>query len=923
MTRHAILALAALLLAGSPAGAADVPLSSGYTAPRDGIRGGLWWNPELSGSGMDINRSGERLFLIWYTYEQSGVPVWYLAEADFDGDTWIAPLQRYAWDAETGAATPSEVGEVALDFHGPASATFDWELHGDSGSYAIEPFLVNEGISVYDRTGTWYPTGEPGYGLSLNTQGSVEFAVAYLYDASGEPRWLWSERTGELRETHELVMFEGACPACDYQEPVPTAAGSLKREFSGPYEGTLTLDATFPDPVDGEWQRTQVPIGLLSEPQDGRSHPAAMARFASAEALETYLKRAMAENPPFSRAPGGGPVFSPAPPEAPRHSQTTVQEEGVDEADTIKTDGRILYTVDYAEGNYGVRVLELDPEAPGITELTRIDTDIEDLSLRAMYLAKGREASDPDLLVGLFHRQVEGLYNPPWHDPSDWVGEKVEVRVWNVDEPANPVQAFSVGLDGGLVQSRRIGDTLYLVSRHTPTPPEGLVRNPDDEAVDANLALLEDVSLEDLLPDLRVDGDKVGELVNPADTWLPPVLLEKEEPNLVSVSAIDLRATDPGAGVMTVVGQTEAIYVSTENLYLASTRYEYLTDLANFVMSYPSLVYTDIHKTALTDESPAYRGSASVEGHLGYLQDRKPFRMGEYRGMLGMVTSSPGMWGNLGDHRLTMLRETPRTKEHRLLREAAHLPNPDRPKTLGKPDENLYATRFLGDRLYVVTFKKVDPLYVVDLSNPADPAIAGEVELSGYSDFLYPVGDEMLVGIGLDAVPAEGPGDGRFAWYQGVKLGLFDVSDPANPTELDSLVLGRRGTRSPALAEHHAFSFLPEGNGLPARFAIPVRLHDAWTQDDISPEPNHSYPWVRSGLFLFNVLDGDVHPKGLVHSGTVVTTRRPQDEPHDHHAYFHNNFARSVIMDESVFFVHDGDVWPAKWRAPAQAAGPQ
>lgn len=923
MFRARFLGFSLLLLAWSgPTLAADddPPLTSGYTGGDAPFRAGMWWNEALNGSGMDMHLSGDRMFLVWYTYEADGAPVWYLAAREFEGDSWTAPLKRFTWDDGAGEASPTEVGEVSVTFQGPMAATFEWQLGDQSGSYPIEPLLASEGVSAYDRTGHWFPPGEPGYGVTINTQGSVEFAVAYVYDDQGDPRWLWSQRTGEVPETLELVMFEGACPACEHTEPVSTAAGSLKREFDGPTSGLLTLDATLPEPLSGDWRRTEVPILMISNRPDGRAHPAAMARFASDEALEAYLKRALADPPP--RRVEGGPVFSPAPPQ-PRVSQTTVQEQGVDEADSVKSDGRILYTVTREDGDPAVRVMELDPAVAATTEIARISAGGEGPPLRELYLVKGDGADRPDLLVGLSYRDILGYYSV-WTDSRRWAGETMAINVWNVDEPADPTLVSRIDLDGGLVESRRIGDSLYLVSRFMPELPEGLNPNPrDEDEVAANLALLEDVPLADLLPDFHVDGNAAGKLVNVADTWLPPVLLDKERPDLVSITAIDLRAQAPSLEPTTMVGPTEAIYVSRDSLYLASMRNEYLTDLGNMVLDYPDLTYTDIHKLDLKTEGANYRGSASVEGHLGYRQNRKPYRMGEYQSMLGVVTSSNSMWGTLGEHRLTTLRETPETPNHRLLKEVVHLPNPDQPRTLGKPGEDLYATRFLDDRLYLVTFKKIDPLYVVDLTDPARPSIAGELELPGFSDFLHPAGEGYLVGVGLDTVPAEGLGDGRFAWFQGVRLGLFDVSDPANPAEIDHIVVGRRGSGTPALSDPHAFSFLPRGNGLPARFAIPVKMHDAWPEDNVADSPSHYYPWVRTGLFMFNVItDGDVEPQ-LRHRGTIVTAVRPHQDADDPRARLDPDLARSVIMDDSVFFVKREGVWSTKWHAPVDAVGPQ
>lgn len=111
------------------------------------------------------------------------------------------------------------------------------------------------------------------------------------------------------------------------------------------------------------------------------------------------------------------------------------------------------------------------------------------------------------------------------------------------------------------------------------------------------------------------------------------------------------------------------------------------------------------------------------------------------------------------------------------------LPNARHPEPLGKPGEQLYATRFVGTRGFLVTYRLTDPLYVLNLADPADPRVAGELQVSGYSDYLFPLTDTLLLGVGKDAVSDNSAGDGRFAWYQGVKLALIDVSNPAQPRE--------------------------------------------------------------------------------------------------------------------------------------------
>lgn len=919
----------ALLLAGLPAAypaqATEQPLSSGFTAPQASFRAGMWWNPDLDGSGMDIHLSGDRLFLVWYTYETDGAPVWYLAHGPYEGGDFTAALERYTWDEASGKATGKAVGEVTLSFTGAYSAEFNWTLGEDSGNHAIEPLLVSEGISRNDHTGHWFNPDEPGYGVTFNDQGSVEFAVVYLYDQAGEPRWAFGHRTGELIKTIQLESFEGACPACEYFEPVPTAAGSVTRDFDSATQGTLTLDVDFAEPVAGQWQRQSVPIQLLSDRQDGRNHPAAMAQFASAEALEVFLKEGIRSRPPFYASPFD---FSPNPP---GFSRTTVQVAGVDEADTIKTDGKRLYVLGHQESVAGkshdtvepvLRVLRMNEEAAGVVELARLGLEGNAYERRGLYLATNRTGGKPDLLVaqrttgGSEIYYFNGIRAP-------YTSGTTQISLIDVSSPATPALLSSWRIDGHLVASRRIGETLFLVTRYSADIPGFNYGAEDEELIAENERLLEETTLEDLLPDIWHNEGEPMELVSVDSTWLPPIFMERPMAELVTVSAFDLGAPDTPPATLTAIGQTEALFASTEALYLASTRYSYLIGAGGSVTSYPALMTTDIHKVGYAAEGPIYIGSASVEGHLGWDEDFKPYRFGEHKGYLGVVTSASDTWGNLGQNRLTLLQETPRTKEHRLLREVAHLPNAERPARLGKPDELLYATRFAGDRAYVLTAKRVqqrfiDPLYVVDLKNARDPRITGSLEVTGYSGFLFPLDERYMIGVGEDSVTD----DNGNVISSGVKVGLYDIADPASPLQVGTEVVGWTGSRTPVTRNPRAFSYLPPdpSTGRPARLALPISETRPKFGED--PEPGTAQPWYRSGLYLFNLrLNPD--RAEVLRSGEIITAHRNEGDPDWWRVQMNERYSRSVITDFNAYFVHDGAVWSAPWQQSNQQIGPQ
>jgi len=174
------------------------------------------------------------------------------------------------------------------------------------------------------------------------------------------------------------------------------------------------------------------------------------------------------------------------------------------------------------------------------------------------------------------------------------------------------------------------------------------------------------------------------------------------------------------------------------------------------------------------------------------------------------------------------------------------------------PGERIYSARFMGKRGYLVTFKKVDPLFVLSLEDPANPSILGKLKIPGYSDYLHPYDDSHLIGIGKNTVEAE---EGDFAWYQGIKISMFDVSDVANPKEVANLSIGDRGTDSPVLRDHKALLFDKKLNLL----AIPVllaKINESKYPQGIPPNAYGEYVW--QGLYVININENSITQKGKI-----------------------------------------------------------
>ncbi len=691
------------------------------------------------------------------------------------------------------------------------------------------------------------------------------------------------------------------------------------------------------------------------EDRSGVEDPDALSEFDSAQELEQHLKLAIREQYDTA-APGREmEVMVPisvetdrSPPGAGGFSRTNLQEIGVDEADRLKSDGRYLYVVARQEPRYvpyglgaelavvpgpvepqsqsRIRILELGEDPESAREVTSLRLSA---GMRAdgSYLLTGRESGYSDLLVVL-GRGEQASYAADWFVPWAWRSGKTFVTLVNVDQPAVPDVTTRLIFDGHLVASRRIGETLYLITRHYPWI-KGYQPYPASEIQQRqNRELLDAAPLSELLPGWRVDdGPREGYLTSAKSCYLPPAREGYLSADVISIIAVDLRKPSARPAARCIVGPTEAVFMSRQALYLATTRQPYViqTDarLAQDMVVYPPQERTQVHKFALTSSGPQFRGSASVEGHLGWEQDKKSFRMGERDDALFIATSLGRSWSTDATTKLTVLTED-QTSSFPRLKKLAQLPNEKRPEPLGLPGERLYAARFLGERGYLVTFRVTDPLYVLNLSNPADPFIAGSLKIPGYSDYLHPVSDKVLLGIGKSAIAADSDwGDGRGAWYQGIKLALFDVSDPKQPREMDSLEIGGRGTESDALRNHHAVTWLPADpeQRRPARLALPVTLH-AVVPTPIAPEPWQHNPWTHTGLHLFDIYDGSGPEKrmpGIIERGQMVVESADNGDIRSYSPLGD----RALIRGDGVHYLHGDSIWSASWGEPDTMVGPQ
>lgn len=557
--------------------------------------------------------------------------------------------------------------------------------------------------------------------------------------------------------------------------------------------------------------------GGSTAPEAPRSSTAALvpARPGELAAYVVERLRARQGSPLLTTAVGAAPPSAAAVSGADGQSQTLVQEAGVDEDDLIKADADLVYTLHGDE----LRRDRLQPDG----SLERLQT-----------LALPPEAGD-------FHTDFQGLHLSQAAGRIVVLGTGWALGAWGGGcGPADICPAFGqitvvptlqhvllqpvalgptmaaqarLVIDGRLVGTRRIGNQLVIVTTHVPALAVDAL--PPTATAAEREAALASLTAADLLPKLRIGSATPVPLVSEADCHLQP---GNGSPavEITTITVLDLASDTLARQSRCFVGGTEALYTTPDALYLATTRHSYPVDMLPLV--YPASIRTDVHKFDLGGGTAAYRASGSVDGHLGWDATRKSYRLSDWNGHLRVLsfTGSIG-WAAAGDAAgtppspatLTVLRQ-----DGDQLREVSRLPNARRPAAIGKADEQVFAVRFVEDRAYVVTFRVVDPLYVLDLSVPAEPRTAGELEATGFSQDLVPMGPGWLLGVGREA--------GADGVVTGLKLALFDVRDAAATKLQAALVLGGPGSAT-ALDSARQGLNLTWQNGL-ARVALPVQL---------------------------------------------------------------------------------------------------
>jgi hypothetical protein len=520
-------------------------------------------------------------------------------------------------------------------------------------------------------------------------------------------------------------------------------------------------------------------------------------------------------------------------------SQTTRQEDGVDEDDLVKTDGKTLYsfggtlnqtpTLQAHRRNADGSLSLLNAVAlPSPTPLPSSSTSIEVLPFAPYQQIEGLMLAAGAKKLASF-RQIynQDAYVCQSNAPCPTIAyarvpSTIGLDLVATQDDGSLGGSTQVLIQGDVVSTRMVGTTLYLVSTHVPRLDVELAATQAQR--DAALATL---APEQFLPTYRVNGGASQPLVQETQCYSQPGNTSRSLV-VTTITAIDLGAANFAASSKCFLGGTEAVYATPTSVYLATSRWPEPSQDAGgrWVFNGDSQLRTDLHKFAIDGTAITYRASGAVTGHLGWDREKSPYRLSEHQGDLRVITFTGTQgWFGLADATstnapapspatLTVLRE--RTSDQ-TLQAVATLPNAQRTAAIGKPGEQVYGVRFAGERAYVVTFRRTDPLYVLDLANPLDPKQAGALEVTGFSDNLYPLAQGLLLGVGREADT-----NGQVT---AVKVALFDVADAQQPSQRDARTFGGRGSTTALDASSQGISFL--ASGATVRVALPMALTPA------------------------------------------------------------------------------------------------
>jgi len=542
------------------------------------------------------------------------------------------------------------------------------------------------------------------------------------------------------------------------------------------------------------------------------------------------------------------------------HSETNVQVAGVDEGDIVKTSDGYIYQI--AENH--VRLVKAYPSQAlaQVAELV-FDDDFRPSELyvdgdRLVVLGNAWQSGDGAQAAGPANGVPASMSLIGWPRGAN----QAAAKIYDISDKANPRLERALMLEGDLLSSRKIGDSVYVISKNYS---RDYLYLPMPELRQERKKTLN--SLDNLIPhvsDTAVNGGTEQMLPVSKLYYFPGFV----DPDYVVVAGFRLSQPDNPADVKAYYGSGDVIYASHDNLYLSAADYKAKINSKGLEVSKP---FTHIYKFALQDGETRFLRQGEVPGTV-----LNQFSMDESNGFFRIATTinrwswdgstaQGSSWSNLYVLDSDMNRVGAVEKL--------------------APGERIYAARFIGERCYLVTFRQTDPLFVIDLAKPDAPTVLGELKIPGFSTYLHPYDSDHIIGFGHEA-------DENTGFSQGLKLALFDVSDVNNPQLKHKVILGGLGSYSPLLNNHKALWFDKERQLL----GFPVQISE---QSDTA-EPNNwwSIKSVFEGAYVYQLTPED----GFVQKAAITHQSNPSQWK------YRNYIDRLLTIDDQLYTLSESRI---------------
>ena len=505
------------------------------------------------------------------------------------------------------------------------------------------------------------------------------------------------------------------------------------------------------------------------------------------------------------------------------YSKTNIQVENVDEADVTKTDGNYIYS--------------LSEDKIVITDVSDVENAkfVSTITMKSSAIPQELLINDDKLVVIGTKKEAFEFYTS--------YSATTNIEIFDISDKANPISLKNVEIDNSYYTCRSIGNNVYILS-------SGYLRKDSD----------------DKFMTYYTENNIKKEIAFSSMYYMKDVCTTSQ----TIITGIDLNNISKDAEVKTYFIDLDNAYVSENSIYVAENDYtdseEHISikdlfglgGIIGFVNKIQDMTYnyynynekTNIYKFAMNGTEVSYVAKASDKGRT-----INQFSMDEYAGNLRVALyDNDGTRINIYDSNMKKIGQTDNMAK----------------------GEKMYSSRFVGNKAYLVTYKNMDPLFVVDLSAPSAPKVLGELKIPGYSTYLHPYDENHIIGIGMQTTEIinrrlDGTVYSTSSKIVGMKMALFDVTDVNNPKQISETVIGNRRTTSAILTNHKALLFSKEKNLI----AIPVNNYESDfevsnSSNDvssiISSYTSNMGKYIAEGYEVYNI---DLQ-NGFVKKGTIT-----------------------------------------------------